>query len=87
MGQRMEVIRGLNENHISICKYATTESASYRAVLGRFESIWEDISSQARSVAMVQSLKGPETSESTLKISTTENDQTLEERLKKLGNR
>jgi len=44
LGQRNEIPRGLYESHITICKYPTPESDSYRAVLPRFEAVWEEIS-------------------------------------------
>ena len=57
LGQRNEVARALNENHLSICKYESQDAASYRAVVSRLEATMEEIRNKARAETVAQSLQ------------------------------
>ena len=88
IGQRNEVMRPMNENHLSICKFATEEHPSYRSVLARFEATWDEIKRQTDAENAMKSIQrnagslqqrsgGPDGVSS----------QSLEERIKKLANK
>lgn len=51
MYKQLEVYRGLDADHLQICKFASTESKNCKTVLKRFEKIMGDIIEKRRSDA------------------------------------
>jgi len=81
LGQRNEVARALNENHLSICKYKSQDAASYRAVVSRFEATMEEIRNKSRAEAVAQSLQA------VAQVNTNAPSPSLEDRLASLKNK
>jgi hypothetical protein len=87
IGQRNEVMRPMNENHLSICKFATEQQPSYRSVLARFEATWDEIKKQKDTEAAMKSMQNNARElEERSKESDEVSGQSLEERMKKLAN-
>jgi hypothetical protein len=83
LGQRNEVSRPMNANHLSICKFANEDDPSYRSVLARLEATSDVIKTRASEEAALRSMPK---SVGVLQQSAGTSSQSLEERLKKLGN-
>lgn len=56
IGQRNEVVRPMNENHFSICKFATKDHPSYQSVLARFKATWDQIKRQTDTENAIKSI-------------------------------